>query len=64
MTHMRKYISVSAVLVSALLIMNAFILNAALTEDKKYYETLLVFIPMLVIATWDLLGKKYADKSQ
>ncbi len=64
MIHMRKYISVSAVLVSALLIMNAFILNAALTEDKKYYETLLVFIPMLVIATWGLLGKKYADKSQ
>jgi hypothetical protein len=41
--------------------MNAVILNAAFTDDKKYLWSLLVSIPLLVVAIWSLRRKPVDD---
>jgi hypothetical protein len=61
MTQKRKHISVRVLVISAFLLMNAVILNAAFTDDKKYLWSLLVSIPLLVVAIWSLRRKPVDD---
>ena len=61
MPQKRKHISVSVLVLSALLFMTAAILDAAFTDDTKYLWTLLVSIPLVIVAIWCLLGKPADD---
>ena len=63
MSRMRKHVSVSGVVLSALVFMNLVILNAAFTTSAGYYWTLLVSIPILFIAFWLYWGKDDLDST-
>jgi len=63
MSRMRKQISVSGLVISALFFMNAVILDAANNQGKEYYLTLLVSIPVLILAIWIYYGKEDVDHS-
>ena len=61
MTPKRKHISASVLVIAALLLMNAVILDAAYTEDKKYFWTLLVTVPLMLFVMWSLRRKPADD---
>lgn len=63
MSRMRTKISVSGLVVSALIFMNLVILNAAYTRSGGYYWTLLLSIPLLFIAIWLYWGKDDLDST-
>lgn len=60
MSRKQKHISVSGLIIAVLVLMNAVIFNAAYTENEKYYWTMLVSVPLLLIAIWDVRQKKQA----
>jgi hypothetical protein len=61
MSRMRKHLTGHILIISALVFMNALILNAAITENKKHYWTLIVSIPLLLIAVWGYRNKEDPD---
>jgi len=54
----KRHISVSGLLISAFVFMSAIVF---LTEDDKYYWTLLLFIPVLLFLVWDAMWKGSFD---
>ncbi|MDQ3846532.1 MAG: hypothetical protein M3342_21360 [Bacteroidota bacterium] len=60
MVRRYRQVSISGIVISILVLINAIIIKAAFTEDEKFYWALLVSIPLLLIAIRDVLQKKHA----
>ncbi|MCU7549192.1 FMN-binding glutamate synthase family protein [Chitinophagaceae bacterium LB-8] len=60
MTRSLKAVSISGIILSMLIFMNAIILKTANKVDEKWYWALLVSVPLLLIAIRDIRQKKHA----
>jgi hypothetical protein len=60
MTRSLNAVSTSGIILSMLIFINAVILKTANTVDERWYWALLVSVPLLLIAIWDIRQKKHA----
>ena len=60
MIQSRKAISVSGMIISLVVLLNAVILKAAFTGTGAWYWALLISVPLLLIAIRDVFQKKHA----
>ena len=60
MTRSLNTVSIRGIVLSMFIFMNAVILKTATSVDERWYWALLVSVPMLLIAIWDIRQKKHA----